>query len=64
MLLRERMLEAQVQEDAAAPVTWADADRYGDPGDNLESALEVVSPSNPGINECIAVAFCHVRSDY
>jgi hypothetical protein len=42
------VLEAQVGEEARV-VVRADVDGHGDPGNDLQTALEVVGPGIPGL---------------
>src|SRR4051812_37935740 len=49
--LAERVLEAQIQEDAVLAVARADADGHGEAGHDLQAAAEVVRPADAGADE-------------
>ncbi len=42
------MLEAEIEDDAFLSCAWADSQWNGNAGHDLQSAIQIVRPPNPG----------------
>lgn len=64
LYLSKGVLEAQIEKDCAVAFARTDAERNGDAGHDLKTALEVVRPSYTGIQKETVLTLLEIGADY